>query len=221
MMMLPGMRLATAAVAVVAVGCGVASIEEGPRVTSTEAVTSSAVTTTTTSPPTTTTEAVTTTVAQATTTMVDEHSDVPPGYPPPVPTGGEPLGSGCEPPGETLPDGAWYGTLEFADEGSIGFDSVCYWIGDAADVEAAAGGGEANNGFWRRNPDARVATLPVNPDVPVFEIPADAPDTFAMVHFSEWPADASGYIPCPGDACGVWVYVANGEVTQIVEQYAP
>ena len=30
-----------------------------------------------------------------------------------------------------------------------------------------------------------------------------------------------GYIPCPGEFCSVWLYVNNGNVTEVLEQYLP
>lgn len=44
---------------------------------------------------------------------------------------------------------------------------------------------------------------------------------FIVVPFADWPVDPTGYTPCPGDFCGVWLFVNGGEVTEILEQYVP
>ena len=39
---------------------------------------------------------------------------------------------------------------------------------------------------------------------------------------TEWPPDwERAYAECPGEFCGVWLYVNDGVVTEIVEQYVP
>jgi hypothetical protein len=53
----------------------------------------------------------------------------------------------------------------------------------------------------------------------VYEIGFD--QQFLVLPFSDWPADPAGYTPCPGDFCGVWLYVNGGNVTEILEQYVP
>lgn len=161
-------------------------------------------TTTTTAPDSTTTSTpASTTTTEATTTT--------------VPLGDEPTfrdegpsGSGCTPGSDVLPDGWWYGTVAVPVSGTVELDLACYYVGPAAEAEAASRGDEVNNDYYVVNDNPAVRSVPVA-----------AGATAACVELE------SGLTthPCePAEVAGdwaIWIRVVGGEVDRIVEQYAP
>ena len=71
-----------------------------------------------------------------------------------------------------------------------------------------------------RNVNPTLRTVTVDASMPVYEI-SSTDSSFTAVPFADWPEDPAGYIACPSNWCGVWLYVNDGEVTEIVEQYVP
>lgn len=176
-----------AVVAVVAAGCG------GDD--------DSSDTTTTTEAPTTTTEGATTTTAPTTTTTLPDE--------PPLREDGV-SGSGCSPGSGPLPDGWWYGTVDAAIEDEVAFDLACYYIGAAAEAEAAKRGDEVDNDYYvvNENPQVRTVTLADGATATCVQLGAGVESVDCT------PADVGG-------DWAVWLRVQGGEVDRIVEQYAP
>ncbi|MEQ1788046.1 MAG: hypothetical protein ABL966_13410, partial [Acidimicrobiales bacterium] len=120
-------------------------------------------------------------------------------------------GSGCAPGGsDDLPDGWWYGTIAGPVGADVDFDLACYYIGAAAEAEAASRGDEVNNDYYVVNENPQVRTLTVA---------AGASATCVEMDGNIDGADCS-----PTDVAGdwaVWLRVQGGEVDRIVEQYAP
>lgn len=192
-----------------------------------------AVTTTTTSPPTTTTVP---TIQEPTTTGpgADDRSVVgaePGVYPRPDNSTG-PLpgsegagGSGCAPGSTGLPDGIWFGLVIAKADTSITFDLACFLFGPIAVEEGADDGivvdpiGEV----YIRNSNPTVRTITVDPSVSVYEYLEDLTDTtevpFNPVPIADWPEDPTFSQPCPGKFCGVWLFVNDGAVTEMLEQF--
>jgi hypothetical protein len=148
-------------------------------------------------------EATTTTTEGTTTTVVVLAED------PPLDEDG-PSGSGCAPGSGDLPDGWWYGRVDGPVGDDISFDLACYYVGAAAEAEAASRGDEVNNDYYVVNDSPQVRTLPV----------ADAATASCV-------ALGAGLemVDCSaGDVVGdwaVWLRVQGGEVDRLVEQYAP
>jgi hypothetical protein len=119
-------------------------------------------------------------------------------------------GSGCTPGGDELPDGWWYGRVDGAVGSELSFDLACYYIGAAAESEAASRGDEVDNDYYVVNDNATVRVVPVG-----------AAATASCVA----PDPSAGTVDCePGDVdpmWAVWLRVVDGEVDRIVEQYAP
>jgi hypothetical protein len=132
-------------------------------------------------------------------------------------------GSGCSPGAGDLPGGVWYGTVVSAERGSIQFDLACFYFGEIAWEVAAEVGEEANNDYWIVNDNPTLRTVPVAATAVVWSIPPDlSEDLIPLLYISEWPPDWSrAYASCPGEGCGVWLYVNDGVVDEIVEQYVP
>ena len=220
------MRRLTLALALILIvgACG-----DDDAATTTTATTSEA-TTTTTLPPTTTSEAAptTTTLPPVTTTL--EPTTIAPvpfysvaGYgifPDPLLTPADGHGSGCAPPGDVLPAGIWFGFARAVSSGDLTFDLACFFTGDAAVAAATADGEEAFD-FYIRNQNPKLFTVPLDPAGTAYWLDATAADITPLpIVMTDWPVNG-GYTPCPGEYCSVWLFVNDGEVTELVEQYLP
>jgi hypothetical protein len=190
-----------------------------PVTTTAPAITTTVVTTTT------TTEAATTTitVAATTTTAPWLHVIEFEGtgfwvFPPVLGSPGDSNGSGCSPPGDDLPDGVWFGYAEAVSGGVISFDLACYFTGDAAAAVAAAGECDDELGPCIRNQNPKLFAVPIVSDAEVYYIEPTTQDS-VLVSPGSWPV-AGSYLPCPGDRCGVWLYVNGGVATGIWEMFA-
>jgi hypothetical protein len=190
--------VALAVMAVVAAGCG---SDDGDA---DSATTTSAESTTT------------TTTAPTTTTAGDAYPDATT-TPPPAGLPDEPpfhddaaSGSGCTPGGGELPDGWWYGTLDGPPGTEVAVDLACYYIGAAAEAEAARRGDEVNNDYYVVNDNTQVRTLPLADGATGSCVELGA--TLEMIDCA--PVEMSG-------DWAVWIRVQDGAVDRIVEQYAP
>jgi len=143
---------------------------------------------------------------------------------PPAPmTGSEGAsGSGCPAGGGPPGDGIWYGYVTASTDRSVRFEFACLYFADAAWAEAARDGTEAPNDVYIRTTD-RISEVPVMEGATAYTIVSsvNAELRIDSVAFSDWPQDPTGYIPCPGESCSVWLYVNNGNVTEVLEQYLP
>ena len=147
----------------------------------------------------------TTTTAESTTSTTAALSDEPPLVDDAV------SGSGCTPgENEELTDGWWYGTVSEAVTDEVVFDLACYYVGAAAEAEAARRGDEVNNDYYVVNENPRLRALMVTPGATAscVELGAD----LEMVDCS--PTEVAG-------DWAVWLRVRDGDVDRIVEQYAP
>lgn len=198
--------------------------------TSTTSVASTTTTvTTSTEPPSTTT----TTVASTTTTSATSTTTAPPGTsyavgddpqltpPDPLPGSDGAAGSGCSPGAGQLPAGIWFGFLVVRNESNIEFDLACFYFGDIAWEKAAEAGEEANNDYWIVNQNPSLRTVPVAADADVWTIAGDATLGHQKLPYAQWTGAESTYTPCPGESCTVWLYVNDGAIDEILEQYLP
>jgi hypothetical protein len=121
-----------------------------------------------------------------------------------------PSGSGCAPGPASLPDGWWYGNLHGSVGHEVTFDLACYYIGAAAEKEAADRGQQVDDDFYIVNDQSTLRTLALKPAA-----------TAACVT----PGGGLTSAPCsPNDVKGqwaVWLRVQNHAVDRIVEQYSP
>lgn len=198
--------------------------------TAAESTTTTAPPTTVTIPPTTTSEAatttptqppITTTVASSTTAPVPFFSVAGYGmFPDPLLTPADGHGSGCAPPGDVLPAGMWFGFARAVSSGDLTFDLACFFTGDAAVAAATADGEEAID-FYIRNKNPKLFTVPLDPTGTAYWLDATASDITPLpIAMGDWPV-GGGYTPCPGEYCPVWLFVNDGEVTELLEQYLP
>ena len=168
-------------------------------------------TTTTTKDPTTSTtvEVTTTTSPQpSTTTSVTDTNDLA-------------SGSGCKPGTQDgLPDGEWYGFIVDLDANEIEFDLACWFTGDAAIAAAGEDGEESPppNDYYVRNENDTVREISVGASAEVEYLASSGdPNTVTTASYANWSREweVSDFLP------GYWVTVADGEVTEIVQQYVP
>lgn len=149
--------------------------------------------------------------------------DAPGIFPPPVLDGsGGANGSGCAPGGSAaLPDGIWFGAVLANTAGDVTFDLACWFFGDVAVEEGEKDGVTVENGYHIRNTSPLTVTVPIHLDATMWYLSAGS-EGFELVPIpmSEWPGPAQEW-PCPGELCGVWLYVNDGVITGAYEQYRP
>lgn len=136
-----------------------------------------------------------------------------------LPFDGSAGGSGCQPGGEALPDGLWFGFPVEVQSDSLGFDLACWFTGEAAVQAAAQDRAEPPpNDYYIRNDNPTVRQLDVAPTTGVDWYPDFGdPSSEARAGYGDWvDAYASrGYMP------GVWITVDGGRVVDVVEQWTP
>ncbi|MEN8234246.1 MAG: hypothetical protein ABFR89_04920, partial [Actinomycetota bacterium] len=143
--------------------------------------------------------------------------------PAPIPGNDGASGSGCYPGPGDLPDGIWYGYLLDRDGSTIDFDLACMYFGEAARAFAEASGTDADGDTVIMDHDTVIRTLTVASDATVWMVVGDAAQgrhgEFSFA--DEWTGDESTYASCPGEGCPVWIYINDGVVDAIVQQYLP
>lgn len=133
-------------------------------------------------------------------------ADPPTYFPASLPGAGDYFGSGCSPGTANLPDGIWYGHIESASSAEIEFDLVCF---------APTPAGEDGVGRFT-NSSSRLRTVRVAPGATVNAVALDG--GWEIQPYSTWRLDPGEDGFCPPDGCWtVWLYVNNGEVTEIVQ----
>jgi hypothetical protein len=170
---------------------------------------------------TTTTIGTTTTVAPTTTALGPLFTTGIHGFfPDPLGSAEDGQGSGCVV-GGVLTDGMWFGYVEAISGGEITFDLACFFTGTAAQDAAAADGDEAID-FYIRNQNPATFTVPLDPGGTAYWLDATGDLTPLPIPMGDWPMPSPpGYQECPHDFCSVWLFMNDGEVTELVEQYLP
>ena len=141
-------------------------------------------------------------------------------------------GSGCAPGTEQLPDGVWFGFVVDRSDVGIQFDLACWWSGDRAN-EVALERGETDvpvpNDYYITNDSERLRAVEIAPDTPVAHLDYTEANTtndpYVVVAFGEW-GGLNDYLNCDFGSktepfCLVWLYINDGLVTELVEQYVP
>lgn len=142
----------------------------------------------------------------------------------PLPGSDSATGSGCAPGDDDLPDGVWFGVMKAVSDVDIGFDLACWFSGDAANEAAAEDGFEeipVPNDYYIRNEVDTLRTVPVDPDAVIHWYPAGGNLELSVIPWGEWVDDPEGFIDCPGEWCIAWLYINDGVVTEVVQQYTP
>ena len=161
----------------------------------------------------------TTTAAPAPLYTVDNPTLAPPA---PIEGSDGASGSGCPPDGGPPEDGVWYGHVIASTDSSVTLEFACLYFGDVAWEEAAEDGTEAPNDVYIRTTDRNIE-VPVADGAMAYTIvaPANSELRIDQIPYADWPQDPRGYTPCPGESCSAWLYVNNGIVTEVLEQYLP
>lgn len=209
--------LALIVVALVAAGCG----DDGAGPTTTAAGSTTVPTTATTAGTATTTATTSPATTAPPTTSPAVFSVATHGtFPDPLGAAADGQGSGCVTGGDALPDGIWFGYAAAISADSISLDLACFFIGEAAVAAATADGAEAFD-FYVRNQNPKLYTVPVALSATVHFLDASTGTIdLNLLAYSDWPVGL-GYNPCPGEFCGMWLFVNGGVVTEVVEQYFP
>jgi len=122
----------------------------------------------------------------------------------PLPGSGGMYGSGCTPGSSILPDGIWFGEWASVSATSVEFDLECFGPGP-----------EGPGNVVNTNPQLR--SVPIHPDAVVWSI-GDNGTHGDPVTYDQWLANPHsefcGQAPCP-----VWLYINDGQVTEIVELF--
>ena len=209
------------------------TVEPSPTTTEPTTTTSSVATTTSSAPPTTTTTVAPTTTASTTTTEAPPTTattagpfltEQPLSLAPPAPLPGSDgaSGSGCAPGAGPLPDGIWFGFGLVTGAAAIDLDLACFYFGDIAYTVGEADGEEVANDYYIRNRNPAIRSVPVASDAVVWTLGTfDGIGEHSELPYSDWPIPGPSYIECPGDFCLLWLYVNDGEVTEVVEQFVP
>lgn len=130
-----------------------------------------------------------------------------------------PDGSGCTPGPGDLPDGRWFGEIASFDSEGISFDLACWFSGDAA-VEASAEDGEESpppNDYYVRNDNDLLRQITVDQETPVLWYLSGDPNDFEEGTFEEWIQ----FLEDEGPRLGIWVTIADDQVTEIEEMWVP
>ncbi|MEN8040417.1 MAG: hypothetical protein ABFR95_02840 [Actinomycetota bacterium] len=129
-------------------------------------------------------------------------------------------GSGCSPGAGSLPSGVWFGYVTAGNPTSLQFDLACWYFGDLAWEIADTYGDTAENDYYIVNQNPTLRTVPVASGAVVHHI-----DPASIGHdpisYPDWLLEPAGYLTCPFDFCPLWLYVNDGEITEILEQYVP
>ena len=134
-------------------------------------------------------------------------------YPGPLPGSGIYYGSGCSPGTSTLPDGIWFGDITSVSDTSFEFDLMCFAPLPPGSTEEDGIGDITNT-----NPTLR--TVPVDPASSVYVL--DLATSWVQQPYSTWHVDTGAINGCPLEWCSeAWVYVNNGEATEIVVIWTP
>ncbi len=221
-------RSVLAVLAVVAAGCG--SQGSDSTVSTTMQPVTTAATTLVPSPtvvPTTTILATTTTTtvpASTTTAPPDVPFSVSTNgvFPDPLPDSGGAHGSGCVAGGDALPDGVWFGFAQTLVAGSIGFDLACFFTGEAAQSARAQDGETEELDYYIRNNSGQVRSVVLDQGGAAYWLDATGDLTPQQIPMTDWPSSSgTSYQECPGAGCAVWLFVNDGIVTELLEQYLP
>jgi len=126
----------------------------------------------------------------------------------------------------------WFGFIVGATNDSVMFDLACFFVGDAAvSASIADGEGFPHNDFYISNNSSNIRTGPRSPAGTAYwlDVTNDIlPQAITMI---DWPSSASAPYPLghswqecsavPMGFCAAWLYVNDGTVTELVEQYLP
>ena len=109
------------------------------------------------------------------------------------------------------------------ERGTITFDLIQFFVGEAATKAAAEDGKESPppNDYYIRNVNSRLRTLPVRSDAPITVNVLAAQSTGSSTKDVSVTLDElAGYFPNSGTA-PFWITVEQGQVTKIAQQFLP
>ena len=140
------------------------------------------------------------------------------------PTRDEPdhdLGFRCDTDGNELADGVWFGFVRNLSLRAVTVDVACYWAGDGAAALAVFEGHDPVL-FYLGNDDPETFDVPLDAAGVAHWVDDAEEATPEPIPMSQWPVAGSTFSrECPGDLCGIWLYINDGVATEIVEWYLP
>ncbi len=155
------------------------------------------------------------------------------GYgPAPLPGSDGAGGSGCAPGTDALPDGVWFGFVVDRSDIEIQFDLACWWSGERAnEIARQRGAAEVPvpNDYYITNDSEQVRTITISPGTAVAHLDYTEKNTsgdpYVVMTFGDW-GGLTDYLNCDFDSgyepyCLAWLFINNGVVTEMAEQYVP
>ena len=127
-----------------------------------------------------------------------------------LPGSGGAGGSGCSPGSDALPDGIWFVFMETATADQITFDLACTWPGK-----------ELDEGYITNDSD-RLRTIDVASNATAFQV-VDTPAGLGWVPmpYGEWLVAPQDPTLCSYPCDAAWLYVNNGAVTELRQEWFP
>jgi hypothetical protein len=125
-------------------------------------------------------------------------------------TGGDgAAGSGCSPGTAALPDGIWFGFIDEATVDRISFDLACIWPGR-----------EYENGMIA-NDSNRLRSVAVAPDARAFKVVDVGGIGWIEMTYTDWLVAPNDEMLCSYPCDAAWLYVNDGAVTEVVQEWFP
>lgn len=134
-------------------------------------------------------------------------------------------GSGCNPTGDALPDGLWFGVLMSVDVAgnSFGLDLACLYTGAAADAQSVARGGPSPvpNGYYISNQSTKVFTVPAWSNIQIVPLQLqNGYPTGGMAAATTGITGAQAILTYQGPKL-VWTKITGGRAIVLQAQFTP
>ena len=122
----------------------------------------------------------------------------------------------------------WFGFIDGATNHAVMIDLACFFTGDAAvSASIADGQGVPPNDFYISNNSSTIRTGPRSQTGTAYWLDATGDLTPQAIAMLDWPSGVpfgDGYQECsavPMGFCAAWLYINDGIVTELIEQYLP
>ena len=122
-------------------------------------------------------------------------------------------GAGCQPAGDVLEDGVWFGLLTSVTSAVVEFDLACAFSELQGDAQADARGEARVRPYFVTNDVTTLRTVPVSPDA-IGRVQNTSGAAGPALAF----ADVVAGLDVDAGDVAVWIYVEDGQVVEVVQQ---